>query len=98
MRCYLPLVALLLLGACAEREPDRLVIGVSNDRAGGSASAEADNDMRRALDAQARQICTHGYDPVKVSTLPAEDSQEIVTEDFRCRDYHLDFISDLDFD
>ena len=90
MRRYLPLAAfIVLLGACTAREPDRLVIGVSYDRAAGSGSAEADTDMRRVLDAEARQICTLGYEPAKVSTLPAEDNQEIVTEDLRCNDYHF---------
>jgi hypothetical protein len=95
MRRCLPILALLLLaGACTERDPDRLVIGVSYDRAAGSASPQADEDMRRVLDVAARQICTHGYEPAKVSTLAAENNYEIVTEDLRCRDYRVDFTPD----
>jgi hypothetical protein len=93
MRRHVPIAALILLvGACAEREPDRTVFGVSYDRAAGSASTESDNDIRQALDLQARQLCTRGYDSVKVSTLPAEDNNEIVTEDLRCHDYHFHLI------
>ena len=99
MRRSLLIPALLLLaGACTARDPDRLVIGVSYDRPVSAASPASDEDMRRVLDAEARKICTHGYDTVKVSTPAAEDAQEIVTEDLRCRDYSVDFTPDLDFD
>jgi len=99
MRRRLLIPALLLLaGACTARDPDRVVIGVSYDRPVPTASPQSDAEMRRVLDVAAHQICTRGYDPVKVSTLAAEDNQEIVREDLRCRDYHLDFTPDLDFD
>jgi len=96
--CLLISALLLLAGACTARDPDRLVIGVSYDRPVAAASPQSDQDMRGVLDVEAHQICTRGYDPVKVSTLAAEDNQEIVTEDLRCRDYHVDFTPDLDFD
>ena len=96
--CLLIPTFLLLIGACTARDPDRMVIGVSYDRPAATASPQSDEDMRRVLDLEAHQICTRGYDPVKVSTLAAEDNQEIVAEDLRCRDYHLDFTPDFDFD
>ena len=97
-RCLLIPALFLLAGACTAREPDRLVIGVSYDRPVSAASPQSDEDMRRVLDLEAHEICTRGYDPVKVSTLAAEDNQEIVTEDLRCRNYHVDFTPDFDFD
>jgi len=95
----LPIVASLLLltaGACMEREPDRLVIGTATDRPSGPATPEADDETRRVLDAKVKQICTLGYSPDAVRTLGAEDGQDIVTEDFRCGDYHLSFTPDFD--
>lgn len=91
MRRWLPILALALLaGGCGTpREPDRLVFGVSGDRAADASNAEADAEMRRFLDWKLGQICTLGYDTVKVDTLPAEENKQLVDEEARCKDYHL---------
>jgi hypothetical protein len=77
-------------GACGTPpQPDRLVFGVSGDRAATTATAAGDADMRRFLDAKLNQICTLGYDTVKVDTLAAERGKQLVDEEARCRDYSL---------
>ena len=72
-------------------DPARLVIGVSGQRVAGSSSAEADQQMRGYLDSRANQICTGGYETVKVDTLAAEEGKQIVDEELRCRPYELRF-------
>lgn len=91
MHRWLMIAALALVaGACSTpREPDRLVFGVSGDRAAGAATPQADAEMRQFLDAQLNQICTRGYDRVKVDTLAAEEGKQLVDEEARCRDYSL---------
>ena len=74
--------------------PDRLVFGVSGDRAAGASSAEADAKMRQFLDWKLNQICTLGYETVKVETLAAEADKQIVDEEARCKDYTFQ-LSDL---
>ncbi|HZB90829.1 MAG TPA: hypothetical protein VE397_05265 [Stellaceae bacterium] len=77
------------LGACTfPTDPDRLVFGVSGARPAVATSPKNDEEMRQFLDAKVNQICTLGYAPVKVETLSAEDKQQIVDEELRCRDYH----------
>jgi hypothetical protein len=96
MRRWLSIAALaLLVGACTATEPDRLVIGVAGDRPAGAATAEADGEMRRFLDWKLGQICTLGYDTVKVDTLPAEGDKQIVNEDARCKGYNVNFLPDI---
>lgn len=90
MRRWLCLAALAVLAsACARTtaEPDRLVFGVSGSRPAGAASAEADAKMRSFLDWKVSQICTLGYDTVKVDTLAAEENQQLVDEELRCKPY-----------
>lgn len=89
MRRWLPIAALAFaVAACATpHPPDRLVFGVSGDRQAGAASPQADAEMRRFLDAKINQICTLGYDTVKVETLAAEAGKQLVDEEVRCRDY-----------
>lgn len=91
MRYEVSLLAIAaLLGACSVKAPpERLVLGVSGDRAAGATSAEADAQMRAFLDHKVSQICTLGYDPANIATLPAESANEIVHEDLRCKNYHL---------
>ena len=88
---WLPIAALALAAAACSTShpPDRLVFGVSGDRAAGAAAPQADAEMRRFLDAKLNQICTLGYDTVKVDTLAAEDGKQLVDEEARCHDYHL---------
>jgi hypothetical protein len=77
-------------GACSfPRQPDRVVFGVSGDRAAGATAAADDAEMRRFLDARLNEICTLGYDTVKVDTLAAEDNKQLVDEEVRCKNYHL---------
>jgi hypothetical protein len=96
MRRWLSIAALALsVGACTAAEPDRLLLGVTGDRPEGAATAETDNEMRRFLDWKLNQICTQGYDTVKVDTLPAEGNQQIVDENVRCKGYDVDFTPDL---
>ena len=90
MRPWLCLAGLAaLLAACSTvSPPDRLVFGVSGDRPAAKAGdAEADANMRTFLDGKANQICTQGYDTVKVDTLAAEQEQQIVDEELRCKTY-----------
>jgi hypothetical protein len=97
VRCSLPILVLALLtGACAAREPDRLVFGVSGDRVAGATDAASDAALRRHLDWTLSQICTHGYENVKVDTIAAEETRQIVDEEVRCNDYHLSLLPDLD--
>jgi hypothetical protein len=84
-------VALLAVGCATPRAPDRLVFGVSGDRPAGTSSVADDEEMRRFLDWNVSQICTLGYDSLKVETLPAEDGKQLVDEEVRCRDYRLSF-------
>jgi hypothetical protein len=84
-----PVLALLATGCNAPRAPDRLVFGVSGDRPAGASSVAADDEMRQFLDWRINQICTLGYDTVKVETLPAEENKQLVDEEVRCRDYRL---------
>jgi hypothetical protein len=87
MRLSLLLAAAVILASCTTAPPERLVFGVSGDRPGGSSSEAADAEMRKFLDWKANQICTLGYQPVKVDTLAAEQDQQIVDEELRCRPY-----------
>jgi hypothetical protein len=90
MRVALSLVVALLLTACTTKAPpERLLLGVSGDRPAGAASSESDAQMRRFLDWKVSQICTQGYDTVKVETLAAEQDLQIVDEELRCKPYHL---------
>jgi len=87
---WLPLFMLLGfgLGACApsDRDPARYQFGVSGDRPGAGA-ATADPQMRAYLDWKARQICTLGYQTVKIDTLTAEDGLQIIDLEAQCNDY-----------
>ena len=49
--------------------------------------AASDAEMRRFLDWKVSQICTLGYDTVKVETLAAEQDTQIVDEELRCKPY-----------
>jgi hypothetical protein len=89
MRLSLLLAAAGLLAGCTVGPPDRLVLGVSGDRPAGASSEAADAEMRKFLDWKANQICTQGYQTVKVDTLAAEQDQQIVDEELRCRPYRL---------
>lgn len=93
-------IALLagLLAGCSNfpTEPDRMVFGVSGDRAAGETSPEADASMRSFLDARLNQICTQGYDPVKVDTLAAEENKQLVDLDARCKEYRFSLINSFD--
>ena len=51
--------------------------------------------MRQYLDARLNQICTHGYDTVKVETLAAEAGKQIVDEEARCKNYELQLLPDF---
>ena len=97
MHRWLPIVVTAFLaGACTTAHPpDRLVFGVSGDRPAGGSSEQADAEMRQYLDGQLNQICTQGYDTVKVDTLAAENNQQIVDEEARCKNYRLRLIPDL---
>ncbi len=70
-------------------DPARLVVGVSGERSAGSSSAEADAKMRGYLHSKATQICTAGYETVKVDTLAAENDKQLVDEELRCQPYQL---------
>jgi hypothetical protein len=88
MRAALGLVFMLVLAACTTTAPpERLVFGVSGDRQAGSTGPESDAEMRRFLDWKVSQICTLGYDTVKVDTLAAEQNLQIVDEELRCKPY-----------
>ena len=87
MRIALSLVFVLSLAACTSAPPERLVFGVSGARQAGAATPEADAEMRRFLDWKVSQICTLGYDTVKVETMAAEQDMEIVDEELRCKPY-----------
>ncbi|MGO8919113.1 MAG: hypothetical protein ACLQJR_24695 [Stellaceae bacterium] len=96
MHRWLPIAVIAVVAsACSTpHPPDRLVFGVSGDRPAGASSAEADAEMRQFLDWKLNQICTLGYDTVKVETLAAEADKQIVDEEVRCKDYTFRF-SDL---
>ena len=89
MRIALSLVCVLLpLAACTTTAPpERLVFGVSGTRPAGNSDADGDAEMRRFLDWKVSQICTLGYDTVKVETLAAEQDTQIVDEELRCKPY-----------
>ena len=89
MRVTLSLVCVLLpLAACTTTAPpERLAFGVSGTRPAGSTDAASDAEMRRFLDWKVSQICTLGYDTLKVETLAAEQDSQIVDEELRCKPY-----------
>lgn len=87
MRITLSLVFVLLLAACTSAPPERLVLGVSAARPAANTDAQSDAEMRRFLDWKVSQICTLGYDTVKVETLAAEEDTQIVDEELRCKPY-----------
>ena len=87
MRVALSLVFVLLLAACTSAPPERLVFGVSGARPAGGTDAQSDAEMRRFLDWKVSQICTLGYETVKVETLAAEQDTQIVDEELRCKPY-----------
>jgi hypothetical protein len=87
MRVALSLVFVLLATACTSTPPERLVLGVSGARPAGSTGPESDAEMRRFLDWKVSQVCTLGYDTVKVETLAAEQDTQIVDEELRCKPY-----------
>jgi hypothetical protein len=87
MRVTLSLVFVLLLAACSDTPPERLLLGVSGARPASEANADSDAEMRRFLDWKVSQICTLGYDTVKVETLAAEQDMQIVDEELRCKPY-----------
>lgn len=97
MHRWLPIVATALVAsACTTpHPPERLVFGVSGDRPAGTSSEQADAQMRQFLDWKLNQICTLGYDTVKVDTLGAEADQQIVDEEARCKNYKLRLFPDL---
>ena len=84
------LVAVLscLVAACSSAgDQTRYQFGVSGDRPATEASADSDQAMKKFLDAKANQICTHGYEVVKVETLGAQDGKQLVDLDLRCNAY-----------
>ncbi len=88
MRVWPSVVLATLLAACTtSAPPERLVFGVSADRPAEASTPTADAEMRRFLDWKVNQICTLGYETVKVETLPAEENRQIVDEDVRCNPY-----------
>lgn len=93
MHRWLPIVviACIACGCTTTHPPDRLVFGVSGDRAAGASTAQADAEMRQFLDWKLNQICTLGYETVKVETLAAEVDKQIVDEEARCQDYRFRF-------
>jgi len=97
MTRWLPIVVTAFVAsACTtEHPPDRLVFGVSGDRVAGTSSEQADAEMRQFLDWKLNQICTLGYETVRVDTLGAEEGKQIVDEEARCNNYSLKLIPDL---
>jgi hypothetical protein len=89
MRSWLLFAVAGLTAGCTVAPPDRLVLGVSGDRPAGASNEAADAGMRKFLDWKANEICTRGYETVSVDTLAAEQDQQIVDEELRCRPYHL---------
>jgi hypothetical protein len=87
MRLSLLLAVAAILAGCTTAPPERLVFGVSGNRPAGSSGEAADAQMREFLDRKANQICTLGYEPVKAETLAAEQDQQIVDLELRCRPY-----------
>jgi hypothetical protein len=89
MRSWHFLAAVGLLAGCTTAPAERLVLGVSGDRPAGASSETADAEMRKFLDWKANQICTLGYETVKVDALAAEEDRQIVDEELRCKPYRL---------
>ncbi len=89
---WLCLVALAgLLGACAETYDDnRLNFGISADRPETAASdPQSDQKITAYLDSRLNQICTAGYDILRKDIVPAENKQQLVDWEVRCRPYQL---------
>lgn len=89
MKTWLVLAVAALAAGCVpvERDPGRDVIGVS---AATRAEADAVDDpaAQKLLAWKAGQICTvPGYDVRKQDVEPAEDNQQIVDWQLRCRPY-----------
>lgn len=89
MRFWLAVAAAGLLSGCTTAPPERLIFGVSGDRPATATSQADDAEMRKFLDRKANQICTLGYESVKVETLAAEGDRQIIDELLRCKPYRL---------
>jgi hypothetical protein len=86
------ILAVLGLAACtAGSESARYQFGVSASRPASQAASENDPATRATLDWEARQICTRGYQVIKVDTLAAEANTQIVDLDLQCDPYRVDF-------
>jgi hypothetical protein len=93
-RWLIPILIPALLAACGSfspsftGDPDRLVHGVSVARPA-AGDAEPDDAVTQALNWKVSQICTHGADRLKQDIEPAEDGQQLIDWQLRCKPYHL---------
>jgi hypothetical protein len=92
-RCLpLAMIALSLAG-CGSFErsvatnPDRTVFGVSAAQQAGAPDA----DSAKLLDWKTAQTCTTGVVIVKQDAIAAENNQQIVDREIRCRPYQFSF-------
>ena len=89
MKAWLVLAVAALVGGCVpvERDPARDVVGVSV-ATGHETDAAHDAAAQKLLAWKARQICTvPGYDVQKQDVEAAEEGQQIVDWQLRCRPY-----------
>jgi hypothetical protein len=89
MKAWLVLAVAAFAAGCVpvDRNPARDVIGISAG-AGNSTGATHGAAAQKLLAWKANQICTvPGYDVQKRDVEPAEDKQQIVDWQLRCRPY-----------
>lgn len=86
----------LVAGCLAvDRDPSRTLLGVSAARPAMADPAAPDAATPKVLEWKVSQICTNGDDTMAQEVEAAEDNQQIVDRQLRCRAYR--FMSPLPF-
>ena len=95
MRTLLMVASLAGLSACGSfsgtvpSDPGRTVLGVVVHQSGAADSAAVAPDTVQKLEWKTSQLCTQGYVPAAQDSALAEQDEQLVSWDLRCRPYVL---------
>jgi hypothetical protein len=95
MRILLMAASLAGLSACGTftgtvpTDPSRTVLGVVAHQAGAADSTAVAPDTVQKLEWKTAQLCTRGYEPAEQDVVSAEQDEQLVSWDLRCRPYVL---------
>ena len=92
---WVTVASALLVASCGtfagtvpgDNNRDRLGVVVHQATSGDAATAEPDSLRKAAW--KASQLCTQGYDQLALNVVPAENDQQLVDLQVRCRIYGL---------